>query len=455
MKIPTSIKELPWVYELIKYRPEFVKIADNIGWLFFDKVLRLGVGLFVGIWVARYLGPEQFGLLSFASSYTGLFVAFSTLGFRDVIVRDIVREPDDAGNLLGTAAVMQLLGGFLGYALILGVIFLIRPNDVLAKVIVAVLGSMMLFRATDVGLYWFESQVLSKYIVWVQNAAFLVFVSLKVFLILKHAPLAAFAWATVGQAFVTAGLIWIMLMLKRPDNQRFAFSPAFAIKLLTASWPIMLTSIAVTIYMKIDQVMLGQMAGDDAVGIYSAAVRISEVWYFFPMIIINSVFPAILKVNTQEGLYRKRFQQLFDVVTLISIVAALVLSLFSSGIVRVLFGAEYLPSAIILGIHAWTGIFVFWGLASGKWFLAENRQILSFQRTLLGCFMNVSLNALFIPKWGPVGAAIATLSSQITVCFLYDLLQQYTRKVFYMKARSLNLFRLRAVFREFKLLLKG
>ena len=174
-----------FIYRRIAHRPNLVRIVDNIGWLFFDKLLRMGVGLLVGVWVARYLGPEQFGLLNFALAFTGLFAAIATLGLPEIVVRDIVRDPENAQVTLGTAAVLQLIGGLVAYVLILVAIIYVRPNDVLLRSIVAILGAMMLLKASEIAVYWFESQVQSKYTVWVQNSVFLVFAAVKVLLILQ------------------------------------------------------------------------------------------------------------------------------------------------------------------------------------------------------------------------------------------------------------------------------
>jgi O-antigen/teichoic acid export membrane protein len=109
-----------FVLRRIAHRPELVKIIDNIGWLFFDKTLRMGVGLFVGVWVTRYLGPEQFGLFNFATAFTALFGAVATLGLQGIVVRDIVNDPSCKEETLGTAALLHLIGGTLAYGLIIG-----------------------------------------------------------------------------------------------------------------------------------------------------------------------------------------------------------------------------------------------------------------------------------------------------------------------------------------------
>ena len=420
--------------------PELQKISENIGWLFFDNILRMGVGLFVGVWLARYLGPEQFGLLNFATAFTGLFGAIATLGLQGTVVRDLVRDPSGKEDTLGTAAILQFLGGLFAYGLILATIFWFRADDTLAKAIVAILGSVMLFKASEVAVYWFESQVLSKYTVWVQNGVFLVFAGIKVGLILQNAPLVAFACAMMAEALAVALLMLLMLDLRGPRISRLTASFKRTKTLLADSWPLLLSGIAIMIYMKIDQIMLGQMIGDEAVGIYSAAVRVSEVWYFIPMAIVASVFPAILEAKKRsEKQYYSRLQRLYDLMVWLAILVAIPMTFLSTSIVTLLFGDAYAQAGSVLAIHIWAAVFVSLGVASGKWFLAENRQMLSLQRTVMGAVVNVGLNLLFIPLYGVLGAAVATVIGQATACFFYDAIQRDTREMFVMKIRSFDL----------------
>lgn len=410
-----------------------------MGWLLFDKLLRMGVGLLLAVWIARHFGPEQFGLFNFAWAFVTMFGVLAGLGLQSIVVRDIVRDPACKEETLGTTAVLQFLGGLLAYGCVMSTIFWLRPEDTPAKLLVAILGSIMLFRFSDVAIYWFESQVLSKYIVWVQNSCFLVFAAIKVTLILSNASLLAFAWAIATEALVVALLIFLMLGLRGPKLQQLNFSLLRAQTLLADSWPLLLSGVAVALYMKIDQIMLGQMLGDDAVGIYSAAVRISEVWYFIPMMIVASIFPSILEAKKRdEDQYKQRLQHLYNLMVWLSVVVALPMTFLSTTIVVTLFGSAYAESGPILAIHIWTSVFVFLGVASSQWFVAENRQILSFQRTILGAFINIVFNYILIPKFGVLGAAYATVLAQASVCLFYDLLQKETRPMFVMKLKSFN-----------------
>lgn len=440
-----------FIVDKLRSRPNLSKILENFSWLFFDNILRMGVGLLVGVWIARYLGPEQYGILSFATAFTVLFGAIATLGLKEIVVRDIVRDPDSSSEILGTAGLMQLIGGLLSYILILVVIAYLRPDDSLARSIVAILGSIMLLKASDIAVYWFESQVQSKYIVWVQSSFFVVFAIIKIVMLLNQATITAFVWALLAEALVV-GIATFIIMSKRGSSIfKMSANLSRAKKLLKDSWPLMLSVIAISIYMKIDQIMLGQMFGDKAVGIYSAATRISEVWYFIPTAIVASVFPAILEAKKRsEEQYYARLQRLYDLMVVMSVAVALPMTFLSSPLVTLLFGEAYHAAGAVLAVHIWASVFVFLGVASQKWLLAENRQILSLQRTVLGAVANVALNLWLIPLYGAVGAALATVASHALAAWLFDLMQPSTRSTFVMKMKSMNPLRLQTIIRRNK-----
>ncbi len=427
----------------IEQRHGLTNILNNIIWLFFDKFIRLGVGLLVGVWIARYLGPEQFGLLNYALAFVALFTAVANLGLNGIVVRDLVQDPANAETTMGTAFVLSVLGGFSAFCLSLLAISYARPDDELAKFIVVLLSLLMVFKATDVARYWFESQVQSKYVVWMENGAFLAISAVKIGLIVAEAPLMAFVWAMFVESLIVAvGLLGIYAW-KGGKLTAWRFRFARAKVLLKDSWPLILSGLAIMVYMRIDQIMLGQMLGDESVGIYSAAVRISEIWYFIPIAIVASVFPSIIEAKKQdEAIYYKRLQNLYDMMVMLALSLALLMTFLSDWVVTLLFGNAYQQSGPVLAIHIWAGIFVFLGVASGKWFLIEGLQRYTFYRTLLGAIVNVGLNLLMIPKFGVTGAAYATVISYAMAAMFSDLLQKETRPMFRMKLRAFNILRI-------------
>jgi len=430
------LKIIPaFIRRRIEDRPNLLKIVDNIGWLFFDKILRMGVGLFVGVWVARYLGPEQFGLLSFALAFIGLFGAIAGLGLQGIVVRDIVRDPDGKEETLGSAAALQFVGGLLAYGLILGTIFWLRPDDALAKMLVAILGSMMLFKASEVAVYWFESQVLSKYTVWVQNGSFLTFAAIKVGLILNSAPLIAFAWAMMAEALMVALLLSVILGLRGPRLRQLRITLARAKTLLKDSWPLLLSGIAITLAMRIDQIMIGQIMSDTAVGFYSVGVRLAEVFVFVGLMVASSVFPRLIKLKEEnfEGEFVKFIRLPFYVL----FVLAVAVSGTSGFTVPMIFGQEYANSSPVLSVLIFSIPITYISVMSSKYLLRKGMQYEILYRQVVGVFVNIAMNLLLIPVLGIIGAAIATVVTDIVISIGMDLKRKKFQSLLEMKIRAL------------------
>jgi len=435
----TWLRYLPGLLrKSLSNRPNLQKAITNIGWLFADRVMRMGVGLLVGVWVARYLGPEQFGLFNYAAAFVALFGAIAALGLNGVVVRDLVKEPETANCTLGTAFLMQLIGGLVAFGLAVVVIGYVRPNDDLAQLMVAVLGFVMVFKATETVKYWFESQVQSKYTVWAENFVFLVIACLKVALILNHAPLMAFVWVVLAEAALVAVAFLGVYLWRGSGVRHWQVTSQRAKTLLKDSWPLILSSLAIMAYMRIDQIMLGQILGDEAVGVYAAAVRISEVWYFIPMAIVASVFPSIIEAKKKsETLYYLRLQQLFNLIVILALAVAIPMTFLSDWAIALLFGQAYENAGTVLAIHIWTGIFVGLSFSSGRWFINEGHNLLALKRNLMGLVINIIFNIYLIPLYGPEGAAMATLFSYFMASYVSDFFSQKTRVIFLQKTQAL------------------
>jgi O-antigen/teichoic acid export membrane protein len=418
------LKIIPaFIHRRLAHRPNLVQIVENIGWLFLDKILRLGFGLIVGVWLARYLGPEHFGQLSFATAFVDLFSAIAVLGLHGIVVRDIVRNPEGAPETLGTAAMLLVFSGLLFYLLTLSVITYLRPEDTLARTLIAILGSTMLLKVSDIAVYWFEAQVQSKYTVWVQNSVFLVFAAVKVVLIIQEAHLTAFAWAMLSEA-VASGVVLLFVLGKRGlAISSFCYRAGRAKSLLKDSWPLILSAIAIAVHIKIGQIMLGEMVDNKAVGIYSAATRISEVWYFVIPIVVASVFPTLAALHANRSdLLPKRWVQAYALMFWLSVGTALMVTVLSDFIVNFLFGEAYSDAAIVLTIHVWLGVHVAVGSVWSRWLLLENKLHIGMYAHLVASILNIGLNIWLIPAYGVVGASIAALASTwISAIFAYSL----------------------------------
>jgi O-antigen/teichoic acid export membrane protein len=396
----------------------FQKYVKNTGWLLVGKLLSLVVGFII----ARYLGPYAFGDLSFADAFAALFAAVGTLGLDSFIIREIIQHPDKRDEILGTSLVMRLAANAVLIPLAILTYLAFRQlstneTEVSLALLIALCSSAALFKSFNIIDSYFQSQVASKYVVHVQNVCLLLTTGVKIALIYNHAPLLYFAGALVfDSAILAIGLLFIYKR-KQVNLHTWTFNWARAKSLIQQSWPLILTAVMISIYMKIDQVML-KSAGSKIVGIYSAAARISESWYFIPVAIVTSVFPAIIHARkTDIERYHKRLQNLYDLLVGISLPVAILVSIFANQIIHLLYGNPYQGAGILLSIHIWSGIFVFLGSASSQFLLAEGYTLISFSRTAFGALVNVLLNLWLIPIYGALGASIATLIAYASATF--------------------------------------
>lgn len=394
----------------VEGRAYLQNVVTNTGWQFADHILRMAVGLAVGIWVARYLGPGQFGLFSYALAFVSLFSAFAHLGLEDIVIRDIVSAPACRDETLGTAFLLTLVGGVVSFLAALGSILILHPGDQLNHWLVGIIAMGAIFQSLHVIEFWFHSQVQARYVVFAKNGAFLFCSLLKVILILSGQPLLAFAWvATLEIAAGAAGLI--VAYSSRGNRLRdWRISRARAAGLLKDSWPLLFSGLVIMIYLRIDQVMLGEMSGSEEVGIYSVAVRLSEVWMFIPQVIFWSVFPAVVeaRVNDESLLY-ERLQKLYNLMALTGYAVAVPVTMLAGWLVNTLFGAAYARAGAMLAVLIWANLFSNLEIARSAFLSSMNWTRIHFLAVLLGCLLNIVLNLLLIPRFGGMGAVIASL----------------------------------------------
>ena len=413
-----------------------MKYFKNISWLFSEKILRMMVGLFVGVWVARYLGPEQFGLFSSAQSFVSLFVAFATLGLDGIVVRELVEDESKRDKLIGSVFYLKLIGAFL-VLIILAIAINFTSNNAYTNTLVFIIASATIFQSFNVIDLYFQSKVLSKYAVYANVITLLVSSIIKIILVLNEASLIAFAYVVLFDSLVLAlGFLYFYLYNNLPIKA-WNFDKNVAISLLKDSWPLILNGIAVSIYMKIDQVMIQEVLDSNAVGQYAAAVKLSEAWYFIPIVITYSFFPAIINAKkNSKKLYNSRLQKLYDLVVWLAIIVALLMTFLSDWIVVFLYGDAFHQAGNVLMIHIWSGIFMFLGVVCSRYLTAENLVKKSLYKNMVGVFFNVFLNYLLIPKYGILGAASATFFAHFTANYVYDLFDRDLHQQLKMKTKS-------------------
>jgi len=272
----------------------------------------------------------------------------------------------------------------------------------------------LVFRTFNLTLInWFESQLLSKYVVWARNIALLIISVIKISLILLNASVIAFAIAILVEILLIGIGLAFFYQLCGERIFRWRVNIQQAKYLLKDSWPLIISGLAVAVYMKIDQIMLGKMVGSEALGIYSAAVKVSELWYFIPLALASSFFPSIIRSREYKSkeVYNKRIQAFFDLMAGSAYLIVIPLVLIAPKLINTLFGPEYAEAGKILQVHIWAYLFVSLEVARRQWLMVENMTKFTMFATILGAVVNIGLNLLLIPKYEGLGSAWATLIS--------------------------------------------
>lgn len=384
-------------------------ISFNIGWMFFDRVFRMGLSVLIIIWLARFLGPEQFGQYNFAISLIAIIAAICGLGLHQVLVREIARDKGQPADLMGASFLVVAMASFLSAAItLLFALFAAQTNDTFS--LVAIAGLTLVFRTTDPIRAFFEARMQSKITILAEFVVFVLMAATRIFFLLGGADLITFVWLLVVESMLTACGLGFVFVTYAGLKTRVFGQLTLAVSLVKEAFPLALAGLGVILYMRIDQVMLGTMLNQTSVGFYAAAVRISELWYFVPVIVTTSFFPPIAaSKDTNPALYERLLTRLYMIMWVLSLMAICTIMIIGEQLMILLYGVEYAAAAPILGVHAFAGLFVALGSARGKWLLAEDMLSFFAISIFAGAVVNILANLILIPLEGGVGAAKATI----------------------------------------------
>jgi O-antigen/teichoic acid export membrane protein len=401
-------------------RQDLRKILGNIGWLSVERLLRIAGNLWVGAWVARYLGPSQYGQFNFALAYVGIFTAISALGIDSIIVRDLVQHPEKKEQILGSAFSLRFWGGGLATLSCIGSIIWLRPNQPLTHGLVGLIALGMIVQAYEAMECWFRAQVQARAAVLARNLAFALTTALKVVLILLKAPLIAFAAASLADIVLT-GLAMVYAYQTHPlsvSMLRWRTSWRYLQQVLAESWPVILSGTALLLQLKVDQMMLSEMVGDAALGEYAAAVKLIEGLMFIPLIIKNSVAASVTEAK-QAGsqIYHQRLTQIYRLLFSLFVITALPLMLLAQPITGWLLGGEYQQAGGLLSLLSLRLFFINLGTGQNLFIINESLFRYSLITAVFGLGVNIGLNYLFIPQYGAVGCVWATLITSLIRIF--------------------------------------
>jgi len=393
-------------------------------------------GLFIGVWVARYLGPEKFGIFNYVIAFVSIFGSIAKLGLDSILVRDLIIEPSRKNDYLGTAFWLKVIGALI-MIFAISVVMLVFNNDHLTTIYIYIVASGIIFQSFEVIDFYLQANVLSKFVSICKMSQLLISSILKIILILMNADLIWFVVAVLADQIILALTLYLVMWQQKNAHIYRNFKRDVAKKLLVDGFPLILSGLAVAIYMRIDQVMINTMLGSRESGLYSAAVKLTEVWYFVPVIVTTSLFPAIVNAKKIcETLYLSRLQKLYDLMALVALSLSILITFTTHFFIDFIFGDAYVQAGNVLAVNIWAGLFVFMGVVSARFQLVEGFTKLTFYYTFFCSVINIILNLFLIPRYGIIGAASSTLITQ-AIGLLLNYSNKRMRVSFYMQIRAL------------------
>lgn len=389
--------------------PGLYRVVRGVGWLGLEHAVRMGTGLVVGIYVARHLGPEGFGLISYATALMLIGSALSRMGLQEVVARDLVRDDRTRDLTLGSALALRLGGGVLAYAALLAY-GLHSATDAETRLAVLIIGAGVLAQPFEVASAWFLAHQRLAPVVLANVTGVLVCAALRVGFVLTGRPLVWFAWPIVGEIALSSLLLLAAYFRATGMPSRWVVSRARMYELLVAALPLTLAIATTELTLRLPQVLLVHLGSTLAAGHYAAATRISEALYFLPVIACTALFPVVVRSVAQgPAHYARRMEALYAVLLWGGLAIATPISLLAPRLIALLFGAEYGPAAEVLRIHAWSLALVGLGVARSRALIAEGLVRFNLLAAAVNLTLNVMLAWLLIPPLGPAGAAWASV----------------------------------------------
>lgn len=411
----------------IKSRLIYSPNARNAVWIVGGKVAQMLISLVISMLTARYLGPTNFGLISYSFSYIAFFSAFCTLGINSILVKEFIEKPDRQGEAIGTTLILRGLSSFLSVFAILIIVSIIDRDEPSTVLVVFLCSIQLLFSVFDTFDDWYQSKLKSKIPSIARTIAVFLIAGYKVFLLITKKSVKWFAISASLDFLIYAIILGFLYF--RQNGQALTFSKLRAIEILKRSYNFILSGIMVSVYVYIDRLMIKQMLTSTYVGYYSVAVSVSTLWTFVLSAIIDSMRPTIMVLyEKNKELFYRRLTQLYSIVVYLSFTVSFLFLIFSRPVIALLYGVEYLPAVSSLRIVTWSTAFSYLGVVRNIWIVCDNKQRYLKYIYFVAAFINVLLNLILISLLGITGAAISALLTQICTSIVIPSFYKEMRK---------------------------
>jgi O-antigen/teichoic acid export membrane protein len=430
------------IFDYIRKIPALSTISnqnfENMFWLCFDRVFRMVAALAISLLIARHLGPAEFGKLGYAQSLVGIVGIISTFGLENILTKRILSHESSLETILGSAFYIRLIGALITNLITAIFAYLYFQNNHSMSLIIFLYSTTVIFQSIDVIKNYFEAEVTSKYVVWASNISFFLTLCLRIYFLYVKLDVTAFALSFAIDAIFCAILNYYFYYKKTHQHFFLTFKKDEAKVLIRESFPLAVSGLSLILYMRLDALIIEHFLGIEMVGHYTAATRLTEVWYIIPTIFVSTFLPKLLRIKNNPLEFAQKFRLMFKWIMISSFVLSCFLSIGASPLIKILYGTKYLHSIPILVVHSWTVFLIFIATLNNMWLIIYGLQKEILKRSVIGTVMNISLNILLTQKLGLIGVAISTVLSYFITAFVMDLFNKKTKDLFYHKLLCLK-----------------
>ncbi|MBR6559128.1 MAG: flippase [Clostridia bacterium] len=412
-------------------------VFKNAGWIIGCKIIQSILNLIIGLITARYLGPSNYGVISYAASVVAFAMPIMQLGLKHTLVKEFIKDPDREGAILGTSIILNIISAVFCMVGSVAFVMLVNAGETETILVCALYSLTLILNATEMTQYWFQSKLLSKYPSIAALVAYIVVAIYKIYLLVSQKSVVWFAFSNAIDYFLISAIL--MVIYHKVGGQRLSVDWRLGKQMLSASKYYIIPSLMVIIFQHTDRIMINLMIGEAETGYYSAAITCIGISSFVFTAIIDSARPIILEEkNKNKEVYQKRITQLYSIITCLSLAQCIVMTLFAQPIVYLLYGTEYLKTAGILAVSVWYITFGHYGSVRNIWILAEDKQKYLTGINIAGAGANVVLNFCLIPIWGTIGAAVASVITQFFTNVIIGFVFKPIRENNYLMLKGLN-----------------
>lgn len=400
----------------------------STSWMIFLHVYGMILAMIIGPLTARALGPEVLGKLSYAEAIIAIFYTFSVFGLNHVVINELAKNDDKTGEIVGTTLLIRISMTFLAMVLSAVVIRILKPDDIVIRISTYIQTTAILFEIYDVLNYWFQAKLLGKYFSIISAIGLTIEDLWKLYLIIKDPDIFKFSFSnSIRYGFILIALL--ILFFKMNPSIKLSYNNCLGKEYLKRGLHFLVASLGTIIYYRIDSIMVGNMINASALAFYTIALNISNIWLLIPNTISSSAQPLLAKYKVKDNdLYIKTYQLLLLGQTLFGVIVSLIAMILGKPVIQFLYGDRFINAIPIFYIIIWSSIFSALSFARNNWIINEKYENYSKYFVYIGAFVDIILNHYLIRRFGVIGAAYATLITEIVVFFIAPLLFKKTRQ---------------------------